>query len=502
MHFKKNSPEAAGISSRHILDFLDDAARNGLELHSLMFLRHGKVFAEGWWAPYTPDSRHIMFSFTKSLTSTAIGFLRQEGKLRLEERLVDIFPEKLPVNPSENLQKCTVRDLLTMGCGHEEEISFMGLREKDWIASFLAQPFVYKPGSKFMYNTAGTNLLAAILKKKTGMNLLEFLEPRLFTPLGMQNVVCYSLPDGTAVGGAGSRLTTENMALFTQFVANRGVWNEKRLLEENWFDLATTKQIENRSADSLPNWGAGYGFQFWQCTPPNTFRGDGAFGQFGVVCKDQDAVLVLTSASTNFHCTLDLLWKHIQNNFCPEPLPEDPGAYLILEHTLQNLSLAAPLSQRNAESVQKYNKKTFVPATKISGSWPELIGGAGISGKYALLGIAPQNTAEQMRELTVSFTDFEMQLTANLGKRIEILPVSLESRWNSFVFGEKHYGAVGGWTGPDRFEFDARCTDAATGTHFSLIFSENGMTLASRPSIPAWGGLGDEKQEDILFQAK
>ena len=125
-----------------------------------------------------------MFSFSKSLTSTAIGFARQEGILSLEEKLVDIFPDKLPENPSENLKKAEIRHLLMMGCGHETEIPNLGLGDPDWIKSFLTHPFVYEPGTHFLYNTAGTNLLSAILTRKTGQTLTEFLRPRLMEPWG------------------------------------------------------------------------------------------------------------------------------------------------------------------------------------------------------------------------------------------------------------------------------------------------------------------------------
>ena len=147
MEFSRVTPESVGIPSQAVLDLLDELYRYGIEMHSFMLLRHGKVCAEGWWKPYGPQIPHIMFSFSKSLTSTAIGFAVQEGLLSLDDRLVDLFPDKLPENPSENLQKATVRHLLMMGCGHETEIPDLGRGEPDWIAAFLHHPFVYEPGT-------------------------------------------------------------------------------------------------------------------------------------------------------------------------------------------------------------------------------------------------------------------------------------------------------------------------------------------------------------------
>ena len=265
MILERVTPESVGIHSEGILKFIDLAESRGLELHSMMLLRHGKVCAEGWWKPYNPASPHMMFSFTKALTSTAIGFACQEGALSLDDRLSELFPDKMPENPSENLLACTVRDLLTMSCGHETEINTFDVNEPDWIKNFLSHEFKYKPGTCFMYNTAGTNMLCAALKRRTGENLFEYLTPRLFEPLGIENIECFCLPDGVEMGGAGSRLKTEDMARFILFVSRHGKWEGKQLLNAEWFDMASANQVSTISpannADN-PDWRCGYGFQF------------------------------------------------------------------------------------------------------------------------------------------------------------------------------------------------------------------------------------------------
>ena len=229
MNLPTCTPESAGIPSASVTAMLDELYAQGIEMHSFMLLRHGKVCAQGAWKPYDMDEPHIMFSFSKSLTSTAIGFAVQEGILSLDDRLVDLFPDKAPENPSENLQKCCVRHLLMMGCGHETEIKWGPDQANDWVKDFLHHPFVYEPGSHFLYNTAGTNMLCAILRKKAGQSLTEFLGPRLFAPLGMTDIQCHTLPDGTSMGGAGCSLTIGDMARFMQFVANRGQWEGPHL---------------------------------------------------------------------------------------------------------------------------------------------------------------------------------------------------------------------------------------------------------------------------------
>lgn len=176
------------------------------------------------------------------------------------------------------------------------------MNEPDWIKNFLSHEFKYKPGTCFMYNTAGTNMLCAALKRRTGENLFEYLTPRLFEPLGMENIECFRLPDGIEMGGAGSRLKTEDMARFILFVSRHGKWEGKQLLNAEWFDMASANQVSTISpannADN-PDWRCGYGFQFWRCVPEHVFRADGAFGQYGVVFEDKDTVLILQSSSSN-----------------------------------------------------------------------------------------------------------------------------------------------------------------------------------------------------------
>ena len=164
---------------------LDRMEEKNIELHSFMVVRHGKCAAKGWWKPYAPELAHPLYSFGKTLTATAIGFARQEKILSLEERLVDLFPELLPKEPSENLQKVTLWHLLTMSCGHETEID---MESPDWIREFLQHPFLHEPGTFYKYNTAGTNMLAAVLKRKTGCDVTEFLKPRLLEPLGITSL--------------------------------------------------------------------------------------------------------------------------------------------------------------------------------------------------------------------------------------------------------------------------------------------------------------------------
>ena len=261
-YFKDVTPESVGISSKGIMKFLDRMEQNQIELHSFMVIRHGQCAAKGWWKPYDEKFRHPLYSFSKSLTATAIGFAQQEGILSVDEKIVDIFPELLPEYPSEYLKKITLHHLLIMGCGHETEISD---NSENWISTFLHHPVLHEPGTFYKYNTAGTNMLAAVLRRKTGQNVTEFLKPRLLEPLGITSLTCALLGDGTELGGGGMKMVTEDMAKFTYFLSRQGEWEGKQLLRKEWFERACHKQIETEgdSEGHVKDWAQGYGYQCW-----------------------------------------------------------------------------------------------------------------------------------------------------------------------------------------------------------------------------------------------
>ena len=491
MELPRVTPESLGVPSQAVLDLLDELDRYGIEMHGMMLLRHGKVFAQGWWKPYEPQTQHIMFSFSKSLTSTAIGFAWQEGILSLEERLVDLFPDKIPEHPSENLQKAQIRHLLMMGCGHETEIADLGRGDPDWIRSFLHHPFVYEPGTHFLYNTAGTNLLSAILTKKTGLTLTQFLEPRLFRPLGMsQNIRCQPLVDGTEAGGYGYSLTVEDMARFVQFVANEGQWEGRQLLQKEWFQMATSKQIDNPAPGLWagdPDWHAGYGFQFWRCAGEGIFRGDGAFGQFGVVCKNQDLVVIFQSASMRLQAVLSAVWDKLLPQLSDHPLQET-DASLLLQHQLAHLELHPLLGMRNPGAEESLHGAEYLPDQPVP-SLADWIGGVGkfqpAGGKLLSLGFVCQGDDVRLRFVQDNGTfDLAVGMTGHFA-RTEIDGVP--------------YGANGAWRAKDKLEVHLRSARLAGGKRFVFHFAGSKLAVSADSTIPEIGGLADPLTPTYTF---
>ena len=345
--FPRCAPEAVGISSAAIGRLLDKLESGFTEMHGLMIMRRGKVCAEGWWAPYAPGLRHGLQSHTKTYAATAVGIAATEGKLSLDERVIDIFPEFAPENPSENLQKLTVHNVLSMGCGMEE----MPRPTKDWIRDFLATPVVHTPGTAYMYNSTGSTLLSAIVKKKTGEDMMDYLKTRLFDKIGIDagNLRMGRMPDGTPVGGGGMLATTEDNLRLMKLYADGGVWEGERILSADYVKRATTNQNDSateaiNNPPALDNF-VGYGYQIWMCRPKGVYRADGAMGQFTIVDPSRDLLIAVNETATGAHWaqeTLNVCWEFL-DEIDPETamMPENKPLSDALAHRMKMLAIPA-----------------------------------------------------------------------------------------------------------------------------------------------------------------
>jgi CubicO group peptidase (beta-lactamase class C family) len=331
----RSSPEAQGVSSAKIREFVETANKQIDTLHSFMLVRHGHVVAEGWWKPEASDKPHVMHSLSKSFTSTAVGLAVAEGKLSIDDPVVKFFPEDIPPDPSAKLQAMRVRDLLTMSTGHETEPKFTS--DTPWVKTFLAHPVPHKPGTHFLYNSAGTHVLSAIVRRVTGETVLDFLKPRLFDPLGIENPEWGTSPQGNTQGGWGLKIRTEDIAKFGQLYLQKGQWNGKQLIPASWVEQATAKQVSNGS-DPTKDWDQGYGFQFWRCRY-GAYRGDGAFGQFCIVLPEQDAVIAITADARDMQAELNIVWDKLLPAFQPSPLPANADEEAKLKQMISSLAV-------------------------------------------------------------------------------------------------------------------------------------------------------------------
>ncbi len=351
----RSTPESQGVSSAGVLEFVEAVDKIDA-MHSFMLVRHGKVVAEGWWTPYNPDSPHVLFSLSKSFTSTAVGLAVAEGKLSVDDEVLKFFPEDAPANPAANLKNMRVRDLLTMSTGHQDEPS--SAPDKVSAKSFLAQPVPHKPGTHFKYNTAATFMQSAIVQKQTGLPVFDYLQPRLFAPLGIVGASWATNFQGISLGGYGLKVRTEDIAKFGQLYLQKGKWNGKQLVPEAWVETATAKQVSNGS-NPKSDWDQGYGFQFWR-SRNGAFRGDGAFGQYCLVLPEQDAVIAITSGVKDMQGVLNVVWDKLLPAMKPKALSADSASRKKLESKLAHLTVRRPEGAATSPMASKISGRRFV----------------------------------------------------------------------------------------------------------------------------------------------
>lgn len=302
-------------------EYLAAVEAAGQDLHSIMIVKDGKVVKEHWMGEGAPDKLHILNSVSKTFTSTAVGLAIAEGKLSLSDKVVDLFPDKLPAEVSDNLKKVEVRHLLTMSGGHDTEPSRRTMPEgADWVEAFLAHPFEHEPGTYFWYNSMGTYMLSAIVQKVTGEKVIDYLTPRLFEPLAIEGATWQESPQGINAGGWGLYLKTEDLAKMGQLILRRGEWNGKQIVPAEWIDEMTTAHIDSRPAGMRPeqitfkaedsDWLQGYGYQMWRCRH-GAVRADGANGQYIIVMPEQNVVIAMTANIGDMQGEINLVWEHL-----------------------------------------------------------------------------------------------------------------------------------------------------------------------------------------------
>jgi CubicO group peptidase (beta-lactamase class C family) len=293
----RSTPAASGVSSRSIGALLDRLEAQSVELHSIIVVRHGHVVAEGWWAPYSAGRRHLLYSLTKSFTSIAVGLTIADGLLSLDDRVVDVLPDHVPADISEQGRRVTVHHLLSMTAGHSADslAEAWQLEPDDLVKGFLRVPFPEPEGSRHAYDNATTGVLARMVERVTGRGLPELLDERLFHPMGIDHAEWDRVASGAAFGFHGLHLTTEAVAAIGELLLRGGAWGDRQLIPREWVDLATSKHIDTlHHEDDAPNPDGlvGYGYQFWMSR--HGYRGDGAYGQMCVVVPSHDLVVAVT----------------------------------------------------------------------------------------------------------------------------------------------------------------------------------------------------------------
>jgi CubicO group peptidase (beta-lactamase class C family) len=368
----RSSPEAQGVDPAGILAFLDTLeSAPDIEMHSLMIIRNGQVVAEGWWSPYLPEQPHLLYSLSKSFTSTAAAFAIAEGLLDLDATVLSYFPELDAEITDRRSRSILVRHVAAMASGHLEETIHrtLALDPLEPVRGFLLIPPDQEPGSVFAYNQPCTYTLAAIVQRLTGQTLIEYLRPRLFDPLGIDQAGWQQDVAGRDLGYTGLHATTDAIARLGLLYLQRGVWNGQRLLTEGWVTEATRLQVKSPKEPN-PDWRQGYGFQFWMAR--HGYRGDGAYGQFCVVLPEQDAVIATTAGTENMQGILDAVWTHLLPAMTATTLAPSPVADQLAAR-LDGLQLAAFQAKSAPDSsVAAWTEASFRPSGGVCEAQPTL----------------------------------------------------------------------------------------------------------------------------------
>lgn len=327
--FVRATPESQGISSDLFAALLRELdASKDTEMHHFMALRHGKVICECNFAPYPKGMWHITHSMCKSITGMAIGMLIEEEKLKLDENIYDIFPNHINAFSKIFRPVITVENLLTMTSGVTFNESGI-VSGNDWLGSFLNASVNGKPGTEFQYNSLNTYVLSAIVTKRTGETLTEYLTPRLFGPLGITKYYWETCPKGITKGGWGLFLCAEDMAKLGQLYLQRGKWNGQQLVSEYWIEISTARHLKTQN-DTY-----GYGYQLWMEQRPGSFEYNGMLGQNVIIYPDMDMVLVTNAGNKEMFqdcIMLNIIRKYFPVNYHPaDVLPENPLSYSLLK---------------------------------------------------------------------------------------------------------------------------------------------------------------------------
>ena len=364
--FVRATPESQGISSDLFAALLRELdASKDTEMHHFMALRHGKVICECNFAPYPKGMWHITHSMCKSITGMAIGMLIEEEKLKLDENIYDIFPDHINAFSKIFRPVITVENLLTMTSGITFNESGI-VSGNDWLGSFLNASVNGKPGTEFQYNSLNTYVLSAIVTKRTGETLTEYLTPRLFGPLGITKYYWETCPKGITKGGWGLFLCAEDMAKLGQLYLQRGKWNGQQLVSEYWIEISTARHLKTQNGTY------GYGYQLWMEQRPGSFEYNGMLGQNVIIYPDMDMVLVTNAGNKEMFqdcIMLNIIRKYFPVNYHPaDVLPENPLSYSLLKRLCgelengENNNRSTSLRgrwKRNVVSRRKHSDKKY-----------------------------------------------------------------------------------------------------------------------------------------------
>lgn len=456
-------PEETGISSANICNFINRLSQNGIPMHSLLLFHRDKLITEGYYAPYTANTLHRMFSISKSFTAIAIGLLVDEGRLSLSDKIVTFFPDKVPADVHPWISSMTIRDMLMMRTCHASTTYKLDMRS-DWVESFFTVPPTHPSGKLFHYDTSSAHTLCALVERLTGMPMLHYLKEKL-APLGLSEA-SYMITDpfGVSMGGSGLVATPMDLLKFGYFISHKGNVDGQQLLSASYIEEATSDLTDTCLTAPLRSESCGYGYQFWR-NERNGYVCYGMGGQLIIFLPDYDLICVTTADTQGIgggnQYIYDALYEEILPFIQENPLPQDEKSHSELLKLLKNLQIA-PL-----------NGETASPTT------------ASISG----ITWNVQENVMGFSQIRLNFSDS----AGTLSFQLKGVTYSLDFGMGNLVTGtfpvyDMHCVTSGVWLRPDTLYVKAHIIDKYVGSvHFEFVFGNDDMTIFMK------------KQEESLF---
>ncbi|MCC6455906.1 MAG: serine hydrolase [Caldilineaceae bacterium] len=330
-----STPESLGIPSRAILNFLQRIDAERIGMHGFLLVRRNRIAAEGYWAPWSAERKHRMYSVSKSFVALAVGMMIDEGRLTLDDSVAQYFPDKVPAKLHPWLAASTVRDLLMMSTAHST--TSYTRDDPDWVWTFFNRTPSHPPGTIFSYDTAATVVLTATVERLAGMPFLEYMRPRFLDRIGFSpDAWCVRTPEGGSWGGSGVICTLRDLAKVALTCMNGGMWGEEKVLPEAYVCAATSKQIDNAIRGHH-----GYGYQIWRENENGfSFRGMGS--QYAFCFPDKDFLFTCiadTQGAPSGSAIPTVMWEELYPYLADAPLAEDGDAHAELADQIERLAV-------------------------------------------------------------------------------------------------------------------------------------------------------------------
>lgn len=377
-----STPEAVGIPSHCIINFINSLEEAGIPMHSLLLARKERIVAEGYYAPIKKNDLHRMFSVSKTITALAINELAVEGKLSLEDPIIHHFPEYTPPLPHPYLAAMTIEHMLQMQTCYSAT-TFKADMNKNWVESFFISQPSHRPGTAFNYDTSASHTLCALVEKLSGMKQLDYLRSRFLDKTEFsQDAYMITDPFGVSMGGSGLMATTRDLAIIGSLLLNQGSMNNHPLIDPSFVKAATGHHSHTAINGPIIEERQGYGYQIWRLTH-NGFACYGMGGQLAICLPDYDLLLATTADTQGLQGGNQTIYKVLYDTIIPylsnDSLADNKQDQTALSDLLDNLQLTplptgvAPTSEINQGLLTYDLAKNDHGFTRIELKWSDTL---------------------------------------------------------------------------------------------------------------------------------